>query len=232
GRGVAALRSAGIEVDVGVRAEMIAQELGPYLHHRSTGRPFVVLKLAASLDGRIAAPDRSSKWITGQADRQFAHRLRAESDAVLVGAATVRADDPELTVRDWRPAEGVVAQGLDPKRLVVGTEPAGARIHPCEELSGSPAQILDDLGADGVLQLLLEGGAGVAGQFHAAGLIDRYELLFAPMLFGGSRAVPMFAGDGAQNIASVWRGRIEQVGMIGHDIHVTLLPPVPDGTEL
>src|SRR5690606_1761329 len=99
GRGCARLRRAGVAVDVGVGARTVAEQLAPYVTHRTTGRPHVVLKLAASLDGRTAAPDGTSRWITGEAARRDAHRLRAESDAVLVGAGTVRADDPELTVR-------------------------------------------------------------------------------------------------------------------------------------
>ena len=81
-----------------MRDEVRAQ-LAPYIKHRTTGRPWVVLKLAATLDGRTAAPDGTSQWITGEAARADAHRLRAESDAVLVGAGTVKADDPALTVR-------------------------------------------------------------------------------------------------------------------------------------
>ena len=94
GRGIAALREAGVEVEVGVAADVVAEQLAPYVTHRRTGRPWVVLKLAATLDGRIAAPDGSSRWITGEEARLDAHRLRAVSDAVIVGAGTVRADDP------------------------------------------------------------------------------------------------------------------------------------------
>src|SRR5487761_2733876 len=99
GRGIAALRAAGVQVDVGIGADVVAEQLAPYVVHRRTGRPWVVLKLAATLDGRIAAPDGSSRWITGEEARLDAHRLRAVSDAVIVGAGTVRADDPALTVR-------------------------------------------------------------------------------------------------------------------------------------
>ena len=165
GRGLARLRDAGVEVALGVAADVVAEQLAPYLTHRRTGRPYVVLKLAASLDGRTAAPDGSSQWITGEAARADAHRLRAESDAVLVGAGTVRADDPALTVRH--------VEGRDPLRVVLGQAPPGARVHPCLEVSGDLGPILDDLGARGVLQLLVEGGATVAGAFHRAGLVDR-----------------------------------------------------------
>src|SRR5581483_11481853 len=96
GRGIERLRQAGITVDVGTCKDEIEEQLAPYLKHRRTGRPWVVLKLAATLDGRIAAPDGTSQWITGDAARTDAHRLRAESDAVLVGAGTVRAASPVI----------------------------------------------------------------------------------------------------------------------------------------
>jgi diaminohydroxyphosphoribosylaminopyrimidine deaminase/5-amino-6-(5-phosphoribosylamino)uracil reductase len=94
GTGITALRAAGIIVDVGTGSDEAAEQLAPYLHHRRTGRPLVVLKLAATLDGRTAAADGTSRWITGLEARTAVHQLRAESDAIIVGAGTVRADDP------------------------------------------------------------------------------------------------------------------------------------------
>lgn len=121
GRGVEALRAVGLEVVVGVAADEATELLAPYLKHRRTGRPWVVLKLAATLDGRIAAPDGASRWITGEEARADAHGLRAASDAVLVGAGTVRADDPQLTVRS------ATEPARQPLRVVLGHAPAGAR---------------------------------------------------------------------------------------------------------
>ncbi|MBX3287023.1 MAG: bifunctional diaminohydroxyphosphoribosylaminopyrimidine deaminase/5-amino-6-(5-phosphoribosylamino)uracil reductase RibD, partial [Actinobacteria bacterium] len=112
GRGIERLRAAGVDVEVGVEADAVREQLAPYLKHRSTGRPWVVLKLASSLDGRTAAPDGTSQWITGGAARADAHQLRAESDAIVVGAGTVRADDPSLTVRH--------VPGRSPMRVVLG----------------------------------------------------------------------------------------------------------------
>ena len=100
GRGVEILRSAGLAVDVGVGAEAAARSLAPYLHHRRTGRPLCLLKTAGSLDGRTAAADGTSQWITGPEARADAHRLRAQSGAVVVGAGTAVADRPTLTWRD------------------------------------------------------------------------------------------------------------------------------------
>ena len=214
GAGLGRLRSAGVEVTAGVLAAEVAAELAPYLKHRRTGRPWVVLKLATTLDGRIAAPDGTSRWLTGPLARADVHRLRAESDAVVVGAGTVRADDPALTVRH--------GQGRDPMRVVLGTAPTGARVHPVMECSGDLEAILDDLGRRGVLQVLVEGGATVAHDFHRAGLVDRYVLYLAPAIFGGDAGRPAFAGPGAPTVAELWRGHIVDVCRLGPDLRVEL----------
>lgn len=214
GQGLAALRDAGVDVEVGVCAEEVRAQLAPYLKHRTTGRPYVILKLAATLDGRTAAPDGTSRWITGEAARADAHRLRAESDAVLVGAATVRADDPALTVRH--------VEGPSPRRLVLGRAPAGARVHPCEEVEGDLDEILDRLGGQDVLQLLVEGGPTVAGQFHRAGLVDRYVVYLAPALMGGADGLGLLAGPGAATVADLWRGRLVGVEQVGEDLKIVV----------
>jgi diaminohydroxyphosphoribosylaminopyrimidine deaminase/5-amino-6-(5-phosphoribosylamino)uracil reductase len=216
GRGVARLREAGIEVEVGEEAEAVRAQLAPYLAHRLTGRPYVVLKLAASLDGRTAAPDGSSRWITGEAARVDAHRLRAESDAVLVGAGTVRTDDPALTVRH--------VEGPDPLRVVLGQAPEGAKVRPALEVSGDLGDILDELGERGVLQLLVEGGATVARAFHEAGLVDRYVVYVAPALFGGDDGAPLFTGPGSATIDDLWRGSFVGVERLGDDLRLDLAP--------
>ncbi|MCU1448872.1 MAG: ribD [Acidimicrobiales bacterium] len=216
GRGIARLREAGLDVEVGLCADEVRAQLAPYVKHRSTGRPWVVLKLAASVDGRTAAPDGSSKWITGEEARADAHRLRAESDAVIVGAGTVRADDPALTVRD--------AEGRDPLRVVLGRAPEGAKVHPALELEGDLDEVLDELGRRDVVQALVEGGPTVAGRFHRAGLVDRYVLYLAPALFGGDDGRPLFAGPGAPTIDDVWRGRITNVERLGDDVKVEMSP--------
>jgi diaminohydroxyphosphoribosylaminopyrimidine deaminase/5-amino-6-(5-phosphoribosylamino)uracil reductase len=216
GEGVRRLRDAGVEVEVGVQQEEVAAQLAPYVKHRTTGRPWVVLKLAATLDGRAAAPDGSSRWITGAEARADSHRLRAESDAVLVGAGTVRADDPALTVRD--------APGRDPLRVVLGATPEGARVRPALELQGDLGAVLDELGRRGVVQAMVEGGPTVAGSFHRAGLVDRYVLYLAPALFGGEDARALFAGPGAATMDDLWRGRIASVRQLGDDLRVDLEP--------
>jgi diaminohydroxyphosphoribosylaminopyrimidine deaminase / 5-amino-6-(5-phosphoribosylamino)uracil reductase len=215
GRGIAALRDAGLEVSVGVAGDEVAEQLAPYRKHRTTGQPWVVLKMAASLDARTAAPDGTSRWITGEAARQDVHRLRSRSDAVLVGAGTVRADDPELTVRL---EDGV--ERRQPLRVVLGRAPVGAKVHPALELSGDLGDVLTELGSRGVIQLLVEGGSSVAHDFHAAGLVDRYVLYLAPVLFGGDDGRPIFAGPGAGTIGDVWKGRLVSVEQLGEDLRV------------
>ncbi len=222
GAGIDRLREEGVEVSVGTCEEEARDLLAPYLTHRLTGRPFVVLKLAASLDGRIAAPDGSSAWITGEEARADAHRLRAESDSVLVGAGTVRCDDPRLTVRD--------APGRSPRRVVLGAIPPGARVEPATSMCGDLGAVLDELGAQDVVQLLVEGGARVAHDFHAAGLVDKYVLYLAPALFGGDDALSMFAGPGAATIRHLWRGRLVSVRALGADLRVELAPVRADAS--
>ena len=223
GKGIERLRAAGIEVDVGVGAARVERQLRPYLHHRRTGRPLVVLKLAATVDGFTAAPDRSSKWITGPEARSDSHRLRAESDALLVGAGTIRADDPALTVRDFAPI-GVNGDEIQPLRVVLGSAPADARAQPLIELSGELDDVLVDLAGRGVLQLMVEGGAHVAGAFHREGLIDRYVIYLAPALFGGDDARPLFSGPGAPTIGDIWRGEIIDVRQLGSDVRIEMRP--------
>lgn len=236
GRGVAALRAAGIEVEIGPGADGVERQLAPYLAQRRSGRPLVVLKLAATMDGRVAAPDGTSQWITGPEARADAHRLRAESDAILVGAGTVRADDPRLTVRGVEAPDGRPVR--DPLRVVLGRAPDVAAVRPCLELSGEPATILDELGRRGdVLQVMIEGGAAVAGAFHRAGLVDRYVLYLAPALFGGADGRPLFDGGGASSLADLWRGHIESIRPVGSDLRVEMValtgatdrsPPIDD----
>ena len=220
GSGIARLRQAGIEVVVGVAGEAVATQLAPYLHHRRTGRPFVVLKLAGTADGRTAAPDGSSRWITGPQARIDAHRLRADSDAVLVGAGTVRADDPSLTVR--LPTGERADDDTEPLRVVLGRAPQGAAVHPCVELDGELGDVLDELGGRGVLQVLVEGGAGVAGAFHRAGLVDRYVLYVAPALLGGDDGRALLAGAGAPTIDEAWRGRFVAIRQVGDDLRLDM----------
>ncbi len=248
GSGIEALRAAGIDVEVGVAADAVDDSLRPYLHQRQTGRPWVVLKLAATLDGRIGAPDGTSQWITSPEARADAHALRARCDAVLVGAGTVRADDPSLTVRELpttdprrpllhmrdagdEPADVLLSRAaadrLDPRRFVLGMAPAEARVQPCMEVSGALRSVVPRLADDGVVELLVEGGANVAGELHRDGLVDEYVIYLAPALAGGEDGLPMLAGTGAQSIDDFWRGDIADLRRVGPDLRITMLVAAP-----
>ena len=186
GRGMARLREAGVEVTEGVCADEVAEQLAPYLHHRRTGRPWVMLKMATTIDARTALLN-GPRWITGESARTRVHQLRAESDAIVVGAGTVRSDDPELTVRH--------VEGPSPRRIVLsrsGDVPAGAKVHPCTVWDRDIDDLLDELGSDGVLQLMVEGGAHTATEFHRRGLVDRYVFHVAPLLAGEPDAPGVF----------------------------------------
>jgi diaminohydroxyphosphoribosylaminopyrimidine deaminase/5-amino-6-(5-phosphoribosylamino)uracil reductase len=214
GSGLDRLRDAGVEVSSGIGADAATKQLLPYLHHRRTGRPFVVVKLATTLDGSIAARDGSSQWITGEVARRAVHELRADSDAILVGAGTVRADNPALTVRH--------VDGPSPRRVVLGTAPVDAAVHPCLEWQGPIDELLQRLGSEGVLQLLVEGGPQVVGSFHRAGLVDRYVLHLAPALMGdGPRAI---ASIETPSIDQLWRGRTVSTRALGDDIEIVIEP--------
>ena len=215
GAGIERLRAAGVDVVVGVRDADVADQLAPYLHHRRTGRPYVVVKVASSADGRTAAPDATSKWITCSEARTDSHRIRAESQAILVGSGTVRSDDPELTTR--------LVEGPSPQRIVLGSAPPDAKMRPCLEWRGDIGELLDQLGQDGVLQLMIEGGPNTIAQFHADGLVDKYVLYVAPAIFGGDDAKPMFTGSGAPTMDTLSRGRFVSVRTIGTDLRLEIV---------
>jgi diaminohydroxyphosphoribosylaminopyrimidine deaminase/5-amino-6-(5-phosphoribosylamino)uracil reductase len=226
GGGGEVLRAAGIDVAAGVLAGEVAD--GPlvgWLHAQRTGRPFVTWKLATTLDGRAAAADGSSRWITGPEARADVHRLRSESDAVVVGIGTVLADDPALTVRP--------DPGHQPLRVVVdsdGRTPAGAAVRDdaAETLilterdtdRHDPAGVLRLLHERGVVTVLLEGGPTLAAAFLSAGLVDRVVVYIAPALLGAGP--PTVAELGVGTISDALRLRLCEVTRVGDDVRLTL----------
>ncbi len=213
GRGVADLEQAGITVEANVaRTEGEALDPG-YFHHRRTGRPLVTLKLAATLDGQAAAADGTSQWLTGPDARADAHRLRARSDAVMIGAGTLRADDPRLDVRipgydDPQPRPVVIAgdsrlpnaaqlwsrSPLVYRAAIHGDEPETAEVVTVPDTDGVDLDaVVKDLGSRGVLDLLVEGGPTLASHLLSAGLVDRLVVYLGAKLAGGS-GKPMIAG--------------------------------------
>ncbi len=213
GSGLTALRHAGITVELGVGAESVASELAPYLWHRRTGRPYVVAKVAATLDGVVAMADGASQWITSRGAREDAHELRADSQAILVGAGTVRSDDPRLTAR-------TAAGTFEPLRVVLGTAPATAQVHPCLERHGDLGPILDELGERGVLQLLVEGGPRTLSVFAADNLVNKFVWYVAPAWAGSRETSGALSALGTATMASLRRGRVSDVRRVGDDVRI------------
>lgn len=214
GTGFAALRAAGIEVTEGVCASEVEHQLAPYLHHRRTGRPFVMLKMATTLDARTSIPN-GPRWLTGEGARTRVHQLRAESDAIVVGAGTVRDDDPELTVRH--------VEAPSPRRIVLSRHgiSATAKVHPCTVWSDDLDSLLDTLGEEGVLQLMVEGGPSVATSFHQQGLINQYVFHIAPIVTGSSEAPGVFVGDTQHALSHC---TVVSTRELGDDIEIVLQP--------
>lgn len=217
--GAARLRDAGVRVETGLLADAGEELLRPWLHAVRTGRPYVTLKLATSLDGRVAAADGTSQWITGPQARAHAHTVRAQVDAIAVGSGTVLADDPSLTART---ADGGLFEH-QPLRVVLGRRPVPgtARLHgPGGALVQLPEHdvdaVLRELAAREVRHLLVEGGPTVATALLAADAVDEIHAYVAPVLLGaGATAV----GDlGVTTIGAAARFATHDVGRLGDDM--------------
>ena len=213
GGGVEMLRSAGVEVEVGVEEVAVRGQLAAYLWHRATGRPYVVAKVASTLDGVVAMADGTSQWITSEPARRDAHVLRAQSQAIVVGAGTVRTDDPALTAR----LDDIV---LQPLRVVLGRAPEGAKVHPCLELSGDLEAVLDEIGRHDVVQVLVEGGPTTLSAFFAAGLVNHVVWYQAPAFAGARGTRGALADLATQTITQLRRGRVVDVRRIGEDVRM------------
>ncbi|MCX8071855.1 MAG: bifunctional diaminohydroxyphosphoribosylaminopyrimidine deaminase/5-amino-6-(5-phosphoribosylamino)uracil reductase RibD [Candidatus Binatia bacterium] len=229
GGGAEKLRAAGVEVTQGVAADACTELIAPFRKFIRTGKPWVTLKLAASLDGRVATATGSSRWITGEKSRAYVHRLRAEHDAVLVGAGTVVRDDPELTCRTRRRApqplrvvlDGQLSTPLSARvydvsrapTLVLTTERAPRdKVQALRERgvtvvevvtggAGIPWEVvLTELGRRELLAVLVEGGPHVAAQALRARGVDRFLLFLAPKLIGGDGR-PVIESLGVRDIA-------------------------------
>jgi diaminohydroxyphosphoribosylaminopyrimidine deaminase/5-amino-6-(5-phosphoribosylamino)uracil reductase len=193
GRGAARLREAGVLVEVGIGAQRAARSLEGFLTRLALGRPFVTLKLALSIDGKIALPSGESKWITGVEARGHVHQLRAEADMILVGRGTYEADQPSLDVR---------LPGLEhrsPRRALLTRGPAV----PGWACLASPHAIHD---LHDVNDLLVEGGSGAASAFLQADLVDRLLVYRAPILIGeGKSSVGYIGLSDLANAHGRWR---------------------------
>ncbi len=249
GKGVAVLRKAGIEVEEGLCLAEALHLNAPYVKFITTGCPYVILKAAATLDGRIATRSGQSQWITSEAARRDARKLRAEVDAVLVGVGTVLADNPRLTARisgARNPLRVVIDPMLktpmdshllmetdDAETLVVVTSRAPKRKTALLQGRGVavevlPSQngiipfdlILSRLGQRGIMSLLIEGGSGVNGLALRSGIVDRVIFYLAPKLLGGGDAIGLFSGKAISDLAAAVVLRDLRVKKIGGDLRV------------
>jgi diaminohydroxyphosphoribosylaminopyrimidine deaminase/5-amino-6-(5-phosphoribosylamino)uracil reductase len=227
GGGADRLRAAGVEVVLGVeQAEAETGALAGWLTGVRAHRPFVVWKVAATLDGRVAAADGTSRWITGEEARAAVHRLRATCDAVVVGSGTALTDDPQLTVRDaaGRPAD------RQPLRVVVDRRdrlPANARLRDdagptLVSRAATPAALLAELYDRDVRRVLLEGGPTLAAAFLREGLVDEALVHLAPTLLGSG---PSLVGDlGIGTIGDALSFSVVDVTPLGGDVQIRLRP--------
>lgn len=225
GGGRTRLREAGVEVIDGVLADEANEFLHPWLVATRIERPFVTVKWASSLDGRAAAADGSSQWITGPESRKHVHEERARHDAILVGTGTVLADDPELTAR----GDGGHLLPEQPLPVVIGERavPTAARLrsHPrglVETGTRDVAAVLAELYSRGIRRAYVEGGPTIASEFVRLGLVDEYSIYLGAVLLGGPRTV---IGElGIASIADARRLRITNVERLGADVHITARP--------
>jgi diaminohydroxyphosphoribosylaminopyrimidine deaminase/5-amino-6-(5-phosphoribosylamino)uracil reductase len=229
GKGILQLRNAGVTVRGGVLADDCAQINEAFNKWIVTGHPFVIAKCGMSLDGRLTRPFPESRWITGGSARRHAHQLRAFVDAILIGAETVRADNPRLTVRGvygarqpWRVV--LTRSGKLPRRAHLFSDQRAERtlIYQCKSLAG----VLKNLGDRGVTSVLIEGGGEVLGQALDTHLIDKVQLYLGPILTGGP--VIAFPGRGAKTAANALRLRPVSYHQIGESVCITAYPEISE----
>ena len=222
--GAEALRAAGVDVSLGLLQDEAVRLNEIFFHGLRTARPFFIVKAAVSLDGRIAAADGTSQWLTGESARVAAHELRAAVDAVIVGSQTVLTDDPRLTVR----LEGY--DGPQPLRVVLDRRGrVGADRHVCDQeaptllYSGGLDRLPAVLWGRGVRSALVEGGASVVAAFLRAGLADKVVMHVASLLLGADGR-PLLDGPWAQTLADAPRLQLDSVEQLGNDAVLTLYP--------
>ena len=250
GRGFAHLRAAGVAVSTGLLADEATRLNEKYVHAMRVRRPFVHLKLAASLDGRIATRTGDARWITGAESRARVHRLRHEYDAILVGAGTAVADDPLLTDRSRLVRHRALVRVVLDDRLQLTPDSQlaqTARVAPVVVFTSTQADeraatALTDCGVEVVRQpegardlravlaqlydralhsVLVEGGATVAGRFLDAGLVEKVSFFIAPLIIGGHDARAAIGGTGAQLVADATRLRDVEIKHHGEDVEIT-----------
>lgn len=256
GKGFAHLRAAGVNVETGLLSDEATQVNEAYLHYMSTGLPFVHLKMALSLDGKIATRAGDSRWITGPEARARAHELRHQYDAILVGAGTATTDDPLLSDRSGlprrRPLVRVVLDReirLSPEsQLATTTSEAPVIVFGDPESPGTAAlraqgieivkskrcdlhEVLSELGSRSLQSVLVEGGSTIAGEFLDAGLVNKVTFFIAPKIIGGIDAPSAIGGCGVETMSEALELKRVAVIQHGKDIEVTGYPPTTKGSQ-
>lgn len=233
GKGFAHLRAAGIEVQTGLLADEATQINEAYLHFMQTGLPFVHLKLAVSLDGKIATRTGDSRWVSGPESLARAHELRHEYDAIMIGAGTAALDDPLLTDRSGLPRRRALVRvvvgdrsRLSPESQLVRTASEGV---PLLVLGGDLQSILKELADRSLQSVLIEGGAGIAGEFIDAGLVNKVTFFVAPKIVGGTTAPSAIGGTGVEKMADALDLDRVQVVPRGKDLEISGYPRYPKG---
>ncbi|MBF4633248.1 bifunctional diaminohydroxyphosphoribosylaminopyrimidine deaminase/5-amino-6-(5-phosphoribosylamino)uracil reductase RibD [Agreia pratensis] len=223
--GAERLRTAGVDVEAGVLGDEAEENIRPWLTTMRRGTPFVTVKWASSLDGRAAAADGSSRWITGPCARADVHRRRSEAGAIVAGTGTVLADDPSLTARDSdgrelseQPIPVIVGRRSVPRDSRVFAHPAGVIEYPSHDLSG----LVQMLAERDVRHVFVEGGPTLASAFLDAGLADEVLVYIAPTVLGG----PMTAITeiGVRTISEQARMRFDHVDRLGDDVLLVARP--------
>lgn len=249
GGGTAKLEEAGIKVQVGLCRDEALEINRSFFHYCHTGRPWVIMKAATSLDGKIATAGGESRWITGEPARRLVHQLRSQVGAVLIGSGTMLADDPELTNRLFEPVTrqplkivldsalkipltGKLIRNNPAGLLLFCTERAtSAKISQLESLgvrvyqqAGSGRvnipEVLDVLGSQGIQSVLVEGGAEVFAGFLKDDFINEFYLMYAPFFIGGTTAKGVIGGSGIQSLPDAPRLTVKSLSRVGEDILV------------
>lgn len=219
------LRAAGVDVEQGLGQAAVEHAIAPWLTAMRRGRPWVIVKWGTSLDGRAAAADGTSQWITGPEARADVHRRRSEAGAIVVGTGTVLADDPTLTARtpegdlyESQPVPVVIGARPVPDAARLHAHPQPLRVYPDHDLEA----VLSDLHSADIRTVFVEGGPTLASAVIAAGLADEYLIYLAPMLLGGPR---MALGEiGVPSIEDARRLEIVHHEQLGHDLLLIARP--------
>jgi len=247
GRGFAHLRTAGVEVGTGLLADEATRLNEAYIHFMRTGRPFVHLKLAVSLDGKVATRTGDSRWIAGPESRARSHEWRHQYDSILVGSETAVTDNPLLTDRSGKPRRRPLVRIVLDDRLRLPTSSQLAQtareapvlLFTLSDTGASLAElgvdivksgtrdlsaVLDELGKRQLQTMFLEGGGTVAGAFLDARLVNKVTFFIAPMIIGGRAATIAVAGTGAEKIADAVQLENVEVVQRGRDVEITGYP--------